>query len=140
MQQWLLQTLADASFSQGRDDEAYKVLQDWSAEFPSSGKPYLMMAAIDALHGRAAAAAANLARHRELLPRSTISYVVLTYPSTDPGFLLQRERLVSGLRKAGLPEGRHEKDNRALGMLFPAVSVTTAHAQTPHAALRRARR
>ena len=105
VQQWLLQTLADASFSQGRDDEAYKVLQDWSAEFPSSGKPYLMMAAIDALHGRAAAAAANLARHRELLPQSTISYVVLSYPSTDPGFLLQRERLVSGLRKAGLPEG-----------------------------------
>lgn len=104
-QQWLLQTLADASFSQGHDDDAYKVLRDWTAEFPNNGKPYLMMAAIDALHGRDAAAAANLARHRQMLPLSTISYVVLTYPSTDPGFLSQRERLVSGLRKAGLPEG-----------------------------------
>ena len=104
-QQWLLQTLADASFSQGHDDDAYKILQNWTAEFPNNGKPYLMMAAIDALHGRDAAAAANLARHRQMLPLSTISYVVLTYPSTDPGFLSQRERLVSGLRKAGLPEG-----------------------------------
>jgi len=104
-QQWLLQTLADASFSQGRDDDAYKILQNWTAEFPNNGKPYLMMAAIDALHGRDAAAAANLTRHHQMLPLSTISYVVLTYPSTDPGFLSQRERLISGLRKAGLPEG-----------------------------------
>ena len=104
-QQWLLQTLADAAFSQGRDDDAYGTLKNWTAEFPNSGIPYLMMAAIDALHGRSAAAAANMARHRQMLPLSTVSYVVLTYPSTDPGFLAQRARLVSGLRKAGLPEG-----------------------------------
>lgn len=104
-QQWLLQTLADASFSQGHDEEAYKVLENWSAEFPNSGMPYVMMAAIDALHGRDAAAAANLAAHRRMLPLSTVSYVILTYPSTDPAFLAQRARLVSGLRKAGLPEG-----------------------------------
>ena len=104
-QQWLLQTSADASFSQGHDDAAYEILKNWTAEFPNNGIPYLMMAAIDALHGRHAAAAANMARHRQMLPLSTISYVVLTYPSTDPGFLAQRARLVSGLRKAGLPEG-----------------------------------
>ena len=104
-QQWLLQTLADASFFQGHDDDAYGTLKNWTAEFPNSGMPYLMMAAIDALHGRDAAAAANMARHRQMLPLSTVSYVILTYPSTDPGFLAQRERLASGLRKAGLPEG-----------------------------------
>ncbi len=104
-QQWLLQSLADASFSQGHDDEAYEILRNWTAEFPNNGKPYLMMAAIDVLHGRNAEAAANMARHRQMLPLSTISYVVLTYPSTNPGFLSQRERLVAGLRKAGLPEG-----------------------------------
>ena len=96
-QQWLLQSLADASFSQGHDDEAYKILRDWTAEFPNNGRPYLMMAAIDVLHGRNAdAAAANMARHRQMLPLSTVSYVVLTYPSTDAGFLSQRARLVAG--------------------------------------------
>jgi adenylate cyclase len=104
-QQWLLQALADLSFSQGHDDDAYGVLKNWTAEFPNSGTPYLMMAAIDALHGRDGAAAADMAKLRQMLPLSTVSYVVMTYPSTDPEFLAQRARLASGLRKAGLPEG-----------------------------------
>jgi class 3 adenylate cyclase/TolB-like protein len=104
-QQWLIQCRADAAFAQGHDDEAYAILRNWAAEFPNNGRPYLMLAAIDALHGRAGAAAANMAKHRQLMPLSNIAYVVLTYPSTDPGFLAQRERLVAGLRKAGLPEG-----------------------------------
>lgn len=104
-QQWLFQSLADAAFSQGHDDEAYEILRNWTAEFPNNGRPYLMMAALDALHGRNADAEANMAKHRQMLPLSTVSYVVLTYPSTDPGFLSQRSRLVAGLRKAGLPEG-----------------------------------
>lgn len=103
--QILNQSLADTAFAQGRDDEAYDILKKWSAEFPNNGKPYLMLAAIDALHGRDAAAAANMARHRRMLPLSNIAYVVLTYPSNDPAFLAQRARLVDGLRKAGLPEG-----------------------------------
>lgn len=104
-QQWLFQSLADASFSQGHDDEAYEILRNWTTEFPNNGRPYLMMAAIDVLHDRNADAAANMARHRQMLPLSNVSYVVLTYPSTDPGFLSQRARLVAALRKAGLPEG-----------------------------------
>ena len=64
-----------------------------------------MLAAIDALHGRMAAAAANMTKHSQMVPLSNIAYVVMTYPSTDPGFLAQRARLVEGLRKAGLPEG-----------------------------------
>lgn len=104
-QQLLNQTLADAAFAQGRDDEAYEILKNWAAEFPNNGRPYLMLAAIDALHGRDAAAFANMARHRQMLPLSNIAYVVLTYSSSDPAFLAQRARLVDGLRKAGLPEG-----------------------------------
>ncbi|SDC24145.1 Adenylate cyclase, class 3 [Variovorax sp. CF079] len=103
-QQWLIQSRADAAFAQGHDDQAYEILRNWAAEFPNNGRPYLMLAAIDALHGRKAAAAANMAKHRQLVPLSNIDYVVLTYPSTDPGFLAQRERLVAGLRRAGLPE------------------------------------
>ena len=104
-QQWLKQTLADLAFAQGRDDEAYEILRTWAAESPNNGRPYLMLASIDALHGRMAAAAANMAMHRQMVPLSNVAYVVMTYPSTDPGFLAQRARLVDGLRKAGLPEG-----------------------------------
>lgn len=103
--QQFIQSLADSAFAQGRDQEAYDILKNWTAEFPSNGRPYLMLAAIDALHGRKAAAELNMAKHRQMLPLSNIKYVVLTYPSTDPGFLAQRARLVDGLRKAGLPEG-----------------------------------
>jgi tetratricopeptide (TPR) repeat protein len=103
--QWLAQGMADSAFAQSKDDEAYEILTKWAAEFPGNGRPYLMLAAIDALHGRDAAAAAHMARHRQMLPLSTISYVALTYPSTDPNFLAQRARLIEGLRKAHLPEG-----------------------------------
>jgi class 3 adenylate cyclase/TolB-like protein len=102
---WLSQTRADLAFAQGNDDEAYAILRKWAAESPSNGRPYLMLAAIDALHGRMAEATANMSRHRQMVPSSNVAYVVLTYPSTDPGFLAQRARLVAGLRKAGLPEG-----------------------------------
>jgi len=103
--QWLVQSMADSAFAQGKDDEAYEILKKWAAEFPNNGRPYLMLAAIDALHGRDASAAANMVKHRQMLPLSSVSYVVLTYPSTDPTFLAQRARLVDGLRKARLPEG-----------------------------------
>jgi adenylate cyclase len=103
--QWLAQSMADSAFAQGKDDEAYEILMKWAAEFPGNGRPYLMLAAIDALHGRDAAAAAHMAKHRQMLPLSSISYVVLTYPSTNPNFLAQRARLIDGLRKAHLPEG-----------------------------------
>jgi class 3 adenylate cyclase/tetratricopeptide (TPR) repeat protein len=104
-QQWFSQALADLAFAQGRDDEAYEILRTWAAESPNNGRPYLMLAAIDALHGRMSAAAANMAKHRQMVPLCNVAYVVMTYPSTDAGFLAQRERLVEGLRKAGLPEG-----------------------------------
>lgn len=39
-QQVLSQTLAEAAFAQGRDDEAYRILKHWAAEFPASGMPH----------------------------------------------------------------------------------------------------
>mgnify|MGYP003583205864 CR=1 FL=1 len=104
-QQWLNQVRAELAFAQQRDDEAYEILRNWTAESPNNGRPYLMLAAIDALRGRGIAAKAHMTRHRQMLPLSTIAYVELTYPSRDPGFLAQRARLIEGLRKAGLPEG-----------------------------------
>ncbi|MBT2326299.1 hypothetical protein J7E62_28640 [Variovorax paradoxus] len=74
-QQWLSQTLADLAFAQGRDDEAYEILRNWAAESPNNGRPYLMLAAIDALHGRTAAATANMARHRQMLPLSNVAFL-----------------------------------------------------------------
>ncbi|MDM0069654.1 winged helix-turn-helix domain-containing protein [Variovorax sp. J31P207] len=96
---------AIANFVQGRDDEAYRWAMRWVAEYPNSGQPYAMLAAIDALRGHDAEAAAHMARHRELLPNDSIAYVVFLSPSTDPVFLAQRARLIEGLRKAGLPDG-----------------------------------
>ncbi|WP_431274345.1 tetratricopeptide repeat protein [Variovorax ureilyticus] len=95
---------ATANFVQGRDDEAYRWAMRWAAEYPNSGQPYAMLAAIDALRGHDAEAAAHMARHRELLPNDSIAYVVFLNPSTDPVFLAQRARLIDGLRKAGLPD------------------------------------
>ena len=104
LRQSIMQGRADSAFAQDKDDEAYEILKNWAAEFPNNGKPYLMLAAIDALHGRNEAARIHMAKHRQMLPQSCISYIVLTYPSTDAGFIAQRARLVDGLRKAGLPE------------------------------------
>ena len=103
-QQALYQLRAELAFAQGRDEEAYAVLQHWSAEFPGNGRPYLLLAAIDALGRRDAAAADNMGHFRQLQPLGTMAYVIQTYPSSDPDFLAQRARLVQGLKQAGLPE------------------------------------
>ena len=102
--QLLNQTLAEAAFAQGRDDDAYRILTHWVAEFPNNGRPYLMLAAIDALYWRDSSAAAHMAKLRSMLPRASIAYVLQGYPSSNPQFLAQRARLADGLRLAGLPE------------------------------------
>lgn len=96
---------AIADFVQGKDDEAYRWAMRWAAEYPNSGQPHAMLAAIDALRGHDTEAAAHMAKHRELLPNDSIAYVVFLNPSTDPVYLAQRARLIEGLRKAGLPDG-----------------------------------
>jgi DNA-binding winged helix-turn-helix (wHTH) protein/tetratricopeptide (TPR) repeat protein len=104
-QSYFYQLFADVAFLQGRDDEAYRWLARWAAEMPDNGRPYLMLAAIDALHGRNDEAKAHMARHRELLPKSTMRYVEMLYPSSNPAIIAQRDRLITGLRMAGLPQG-----------------------------------
>jgi len=100
------QLFADAAFLQGRDGEAREWLRRWAAEMPDNGRPYLMLAAMDALQDRGEEARANLARHRELLPRSTVRYVGMLYPLPSPEAIeIARARLLDGARKAGLPEG-----------------------------------
>lgn len=96
---------ADNAFLQGRDDEAYAWMRRMAAELPGWAAPYAMLAAIDALHGRDEDARAHMARHRALVPHSTVRYIQRLYPSSDPAVIAHRERLLEGLRKAGLPEG-----------------------------------
>jgi Flp pilus assembly protein TadD len=98
------QLLADAAFLQGREDEAYQWLQRWAGEMPDSGRPYLMLAAIDALKGRNEQATAEMKQHRKFSPHSNVSYVAMMYPSSSPAVAEQAARLLDGMRKAGLPE------------------------------------
>ena|SRR5438874_789440 len=104
-QAYFYQLFVDTAFLQGRDDESYAWLRRWAAEMPDNGRPYLMLAAIDSLHGRDEQAKVNMARHREILPRSTVRYVERLYRSSNSTVIEQRTRLLEGLRKAGLPEG-----------------------------------
>lgn len=96
---------AETAFLQGHDNESYEWLCRWSAEMPDNGRPYLMLAAIDALHGREEQARAHMARHRQLLPYSTLRYVEMAYPPSTSSLITQRARLIEGMRNAGLPEG-----------------------------------
>ncbi len=106
----LYQLFADTAFLQGRDDESYRWLVRWAAEMPDDGRPFLMLAAIDSLDGREEQAKRNMARHRELLPRTTLRYMEMLYPTSSPTVLAQRARLLEGMRKAGLPEGASSSD------------------------------
>jgi DNA-binding winged helix-turn-helix (wHTH) protein/TolB-like protein/tetratricopeptide (TPR) repeat protein len=91
---------ATANFSQGRDDEAYRWAMRWMAEYPNNGQPYAMLAAIDALRGHDAEAAAHMARHRELLPNNSIDYVVFLSPSISRARCARKTESVEGLRNA----------------------------------------
>lgn len=101
----LYQLFADVAYFQGREDESCEWLRRWATEMPYDGRPYAMLAAIDSLSGRNDQARANLDRHRKMLPRSTVSYVATMYASTNPLIVAKRDRLLDGMRKAGLPEG-----------------------------------
>jgi tetratricopeptide (TPR) repeat protein len=96
---------ADAAFLQGDEDKAYEWLQRWAAEMPYSGRPYLVLAAIDALKGRDEQANAHMKRHLELLPHSNLSYVAMQMQTSNPAIAERYARLFDAMRKAGLPEG-----------------------------------
>jgi Flp pilus assembly protein TadD len=96
---------ADRAALQGHDDESREWLLRWTAEFPDDGRPYLRLAAIDALNGRDEQARSHMARHRQLLPRSNLHYVAMSYRTSNPAVMAVRARMLEGMRRAGLPEG-----------------------------------
>jgi len=97
-------TMGMAFFHLGRDEEAYAEFQRMAAANPRIGFSYMWMAAIDALHGRDAAAQESLDHYMQLIPIHTISGLKATERSRNPDFVRQRERFYEGLRRAGLPE------------------------------------
>lgn len=95
---------ASLAFTLGDDDQAYALAQRALAERPTFGLAYGTLAAIDALHGRTAAAQKNMAEHLRLMPYSTVARYIANNPAGVPSYLAGRNRMVEGMRMAGLPE------------------------------------
>ena len=99
-QAFFYQLFADKEVLQGHNDKSREWLPRWTAEFPEDGRPYLTLAAIDALQGRNEQAKSNMARHRLLLPRSNLGYVAMLYPTSNPAVIAKASvryfRSVSG--------------------------------------------
>jgi TolB-like protein/Tfp pilus assembly protein PilF len=95
---------AVAAFVQGDDDKAYALAQRAAAERPTFGLAYGTMAGIDALHGRMADAQRNMQEHMRLMPYDSAARYVANNPAGSDLFLARRNRLVEGMRAAGLPE------------------------------------
>jgi hypothetical protein len=104
-QAFFYQLFADKAALQGHDDESREWLLRWNAEYPDDGRPYLMLAAIDALNGRDEQAKSNMARHRQLLPRSNLKYVAMLYPTANPAVMNARAQPARGMRRAGFRRG-----------------------------------
>lgn len=95
---------SSAAFASGDDEKAYALALRAVAERPTYGNSYAYLASIDALHGRTAEAAKNMAEHRRLMPYNTIERYISNNPSGADSYLASRNRMVEGLRAAGLPE------------------------------------
>ena len=94
-----------AHFSMGEEQQSAVVLRRLLALNPQSSYPWLMLASIEALHGRDAEAAAALQRHLALAPAGQSIQRLRANETTVPDgtFKQQRERYYVGLRRAGLP-------------------------------------
>ncbi len=95
---------SSTAFIAGDDEKAYALAQRAVAEGPTFGNSYGILASIDALHGRTAEAARNMAEHRRLMPYNSIERYVSNNPSGSDLFLAGRNRMIEGLRAAGMPE------------------------------------
>jgi TolB-like protein/Flp pilus assembly protein TadD len=93
-----------AEFHLGHDEAAYERLRETAALNPKYATPYAYMASIDALHGRTAEAAVQLAEFRRLLPNQTIHSLRAGEFSQNERYLVGANRYFEGLRQAGLPE------------------------------------
>lgn len=91
-----------AEFHLGRDDSAYRRFREAAAALPDFPALRLPMAAIDALHGRQAQAAAHVAEVRRVRPDLTITaWLEESGPRRGTA---GTERLAEGLRRAGLAQ------------------------------------
>ena len=95
---------SNAAFTLGDDEKAYALARRSLAERPNFGLSYAMLASIDALHGRQAEAEKNMVAHRKLMPHNTIERHVINNPAGADSYLASRNRMVDGMRAAGLPE------------------------------------
>jgi tetratricopeptide (TPR) repeat protein len=95
---------AGAAFTLGDEEKAYALARRSLVERPSYGVAYAYLAAIDALHGRQAEGERHMAEHRKLMPHNTIERYVINNPAGADSYLASRNRLVEGMRAAGLPE------------------------------------
>jgi tetratricopeptide (TPR) repeat protein len=95
---------SEAAFVSGDYEKAYALAQRAVAEGPTLGNAYATLASIDALQGRAEGAARNMSEHRRLMPHNTIQRYVINSPSGSDTYLAGRDRMIEGLRTAGLPE------------------------------------
>lgn len=95
---------SEAAFALGDDETAYAMARRSLVERPNYGLAYAMLASIDSLHGRNEEAAKNMAEHRQLMPHSTVGRYIANNPSGADAYLASRNRMVEGLRAAGLPD------------------------------------
>jgi TolB-like protein/class 3 adenylate cyclase len=97
--------VAIAKLAQGADEEAI----GWARRSIEANRnypaPQLLLAAALAYLGRAEEARAALQAALALDPDFTIRRYRAAAPTDDPTYLAQRERIVEGMRKAGVPEG-----------------------------------
>ncbi len=96
---------AQAAFAKGDEDAAYEFARRALVERPTFGPACAVLASIDALHDRPADARRNMQEHLRLMPSSTVRQFVSSNPTKDAGYRQRRDRMVDGLRAAGLPEG-----------------------------------
>lgn len=96
--------LGMAEFHLHRDANAYEEMRKATVADPNLGFAWQWMAAIDALHGRDSAAAANLAAFQRIIPGHTVGSLRASEPSKDPDFWAERKRFYEGLRMAGLAD------------------------------------
>jgi len=92
-------------FLLGDDDGAIEMVRKAIALNPNYSPAYLCLTAAHGMQGRMEAARAALAAYLQTgTPTSTIALVRARPLSTHPNYLVQRERIYEGLRKAGMPE------------------------------------
>lgn len=95
---------AEAALMLEQHAKAEEMARRAIAALPSNAEAHATLAALEALAGRPAEAASQMAAFRHLWPTSTVARYDDLRPSTHPVYLAQRTRLYEGLRRAGLPE------------------------------------